>query len=283
MTENRTSRFFPAVTACLAASIVFSSPTPADSGEIILDRVAVPGGLVIGRVIPRGQVRLNRELVRTTPAGVFVIGFGRDDRGKFELAARFEDGTTAIERIRVEKRDYPTERIDGLPANMVTPSKEVQSRINNENGRIARLRRTDSDETWFAETFAWPVKGRISGVYGSRRILNGERRRPHYGVDIAAPEGTPVMAPAPGRVIMAESDLYYTGGTVMLDHGHGLTSLYSHLSGINVAVNDLVGCGQTIGLVGATGRSSGSHLDWRINLFDTRLDPALIAGPMPDQ
>ena len=274
------SRLLPAATACFAASLTLSAPSPAESGEIVLDRAAVPGGLIIGKVIPKGQVRLNRELVRTTPTGVFVIGFGRDDRGVFELAARFDDGTTAIERLHVEKRQYPTESIDGLPANMVTPSAEEQSRIRRENGHIARLRRTNSDATWFAETFIWPVKGRISGVYGSRRILNGEKRQPHYGIDIAAPQGTLVAAPAPGRVIMAESDLYYTGGTVMLDHGHGLTSLYSHLSDINVAIDDQVGRGQTIGSVGATGRASGPHLDWRINLFDTRLDPALLAGPM---
>ena len=263
--------------------LLFAGRAPTQAGEIIFDRDPVPGGLVIGTVTPVGQVRLDRKLLRVSPEGWFLMGFGRDDRGEFELVARFDDGTTAIKRFELDRRTYPTERIDGLPEKMLTPGKDDQVRIELENNKIVRLRERDSEATWFTEDFMWPVTGRITGVYGSRRILNGERKRPHYGIDIAAPAGTPVGAAAPGQVIMAETDLYYTGGTVMLDHGHGLTSLYSHLARINVAVDDVVDRGQTIGFVGATGRATGAHLDWRVNLFDSRLDPALLVGPMPEE
>ena len=123
---------------------------------------------------------------------------------------------------------------------------------------------------------------RISGVYGSQRILNGKPRQPHYGIDIAAPKGTPVVAPADAVVRLAESDLYYTGGTLILDHGHGLSSAFLHLATVDVRVGESVRRGQKIGTVGSTGRSTGPHLDWRINWFDRRIDPAPLVPPMPE-
>ena len=143
------------------------------------------------------------------------------------------------------------------------------------------MRRRDTDAAWFARGFRWPLVGTVTGVYGSQRILNGEPRRPHYGIDIAAPAGTAVVAPAPGIVALAEPDLFLTGGTVMIDHGHGLTSVYLHLASLSVAEGEQVAQGDALGTVGATGRATGPHLDWRVNWFGTRLDPALLAGPMP--
>ena len=218
--------------------------------------------------------------MRVSPTGLFVVGFGRDDTGEFELVARFADGSVAERRLSVAAREYAIERIDGLPPKTVTSEAADVERIRRENARIAEVRARDTDATWFADGFSWPVQGRVSGVYGSQRILNGEPRRPHYGVDIAAALATPVLAPAPGVVAMAEDDLYYTGGTVMLDHGHGLTSIFSHLDSVGVSFADFVENGQVIGTVGASGRATGPHLDWRVNLFKTRLDPALLAGPM---
>ena len=129
--------------------------------------------------------------------------------------------------------------------------------------------------------FQWPVEGRISGVYGSQRILNGIPKRPHFGIDIAAPAGTPIRAPAVGLVTLAADDHYYTGGTVILDHGHGLTSAFLHLQEVRVAPGQTVAQGEVIGTLGATGRATGPHLDWRINWFDQRLDPAFFVPPMP--
>jgi murein DD-endopeptidase MepM/ murein hydrolase activator NlpD len=153
-------------------------------------------------------------------------------------------------------------------------------RIARENAAIGAVRALNTPVPWFAGGFQWPAIGRISGVYGSRRILNGLTRQPHYGVDVAAPTGTPVTAPAPGTIAMAEPDLYYTGGTVMIDHGFGVTSVLSHLSAVMVAVGDHVSTGDVVGLIGATGRVTGAHLDWRVNWFTVRLDPALLVGPM---
>ena len=163
-----------------------------------------------------------------------------------------------------------------LKKKMVTPPKSFWDRIKKENKVIKEVRSLDSDVDFIFQKFDWPTKGIISGVFGSQRILNGKPKRPHYGVDIAAPEGTDILAPTEAIVRMAEKDLYYTGGTVMLDHGHGVTSVYSHLSSINVKVGNKINKGQKIGEVGSTGRSTGSHLDWRINWFSERLDPALF-------
>ena len=159
---------------------------------------------------------------------------------------------------------------------MVTPPKSFWDRIKKENKVIKEVRSLDSNVDFIFQKFDWPTKGIISGVFGSQRILNGKPKRPHYGVDIAAPEGTDILAPTKAIVRMAEKDLYYTGGTVMLDHGHGVTSVYSHLSSINVKVGDKINKDQKIGEVGSTGRSTGPHLDWRINWFSERLDPALF-------
>ena len=156
------------------------------------------------------------------------------------------------------------------------------ARIRREGAEIAAVRRRDTAATWFARGFRWPLFGVVTGVYGSQRILNGEPRRPHYGIDIAAPTGTPVGVPAAGLVALAEADLFFTGGTVLIDHGHGLTSVYSHLAEVLVRVGDKVATGDILGTVGATGRVTGPHLDWRVNWFKTRLDPALLAGPMPN-
>ena len=145
---------------------------------------------------------------------------------------------------------------------------------------VAAVRRVDRPETWFQTGFIWPVTGRISGVFGSQRVLNGEPRRPHMGVDIAAPEGTLVKAPADGMVVLVHPDMYFSGGTMIIDHGHGLTSAYLHMEDIWVEEGQILKQGDPIGTVGATGRVTGAHLDWRFNWFDQRLDPVLVAGPM---
>ena len=163
----------------------------------------------------------------------------------------------------------------------VTPKAVDVKRIRADNAAIGKVRKLNSAGTDFADGFAWPLKGRISGVFGSQRVLNGKPRRPHNGVDIAAPSGTPVIAAATGVVTLAEPDLYFTGGTVIIHHGHGLSTVYSHLISLSVKKGDKVEKGQRIAKVGSTGRSTGPHLDWRINWFQERLDPMLIVGPMP--
>ena len=243
--------------------------------KIILEGNFVQGGLVIGKVNKNLDVKFKEKVLRKTSDGSFVIGFGRDHPKEANLYF-FINKNWILKKLEIKQRKYKTQVINGLEKKMVTPPKSFWDRIKKENKVIKEVRSLDSDVDFIFQKFDWPTKGIISGVFGSQRILNGKPKRPHYGVDIAAPEGTDILAPTEAIVRMAEKDLYYTGGTVMLDHGHGVTSVYSHLSSINVKVGDKINKDQKIGEVGSTGRSTGPHLDWRINWFSERLDPALF-------
>jgi len=243
--------------------------------KIILEGNFVQGGLVIGKVNKNLDVKFKEKVLRKTSDGSFVIGFGRDHPKEANLYF-FINQNWILKKLDIKQRKYKTQVINGLEKKMVTPPKSFWDRIKKENKVIKEVRSLDSDVDFIFQKFDWPTKGIISGVFGSQRILNGKPKRPHYGVDIAAPEGTDILAPTEAIVRMAEKDLYYTGGTVMLDHGHGVTSVYSHLSSINVKVGDKINKDQKIGEVGSTGRSTGPHLDWRINWFSERLDPALF-------
>ena len=249
--------------------------------ELRLDGQFQQGGLVHGHTVPGAQVTLDGRHVRVTDTGEFIFGFGWNAPAEAALDVVLPDGSRERRSLRVAQRTYDVQRIDGLPETMVTPPPEVLARIAAENARIAAARAADAPAPLFQSGFIWPVMGPISGVFGSQRILNGEPKQPHFGVDVAAPEGTPVHAAADGMVTIADRDMYYTGGTVLLDHGHGLTSVYSHLNEVWVKVGDRLRQGDPIGSVGKTGRVTGAHLDWRINWFDQRLDPALLVPPMP--
>jgi len=261
--------------------LVLFAALPARAGPLELEGHFQQGGLVYGKTEPTARVTLNGRHVRVTSEGRFVIGFGRDAEPTAAFSVRFSDGTAEERTLQIKKRKYKIQRIDGLPRKMVTPPESEWNRIKAENARIAELRAVDLPEPLFESGFAWPALGRISGVFGSQRILNGEPKRPHFGVDVAAPVGTPIMAPADGIVVLAHKNMYYTGGTVMLDHGHGLTSVYSHLKDVLAKEGERVTQGTPIGTLGATGRATGPHLDWRVNWFAERLDPALLVGPMP--
>lgn len=264
----------------LALAMLAAMLAPAVALE--LEGPTVQGALVTGRVAPGASVSVDGRQVRVSDQGRFVFGLGRDHGAETVLEVVRPDGTRERHRFEVASRSWDIERIDGLPSAKVSPPAETLARIRREAALISAARAQDTPAQDFLSGLDWPVSGRISGRYGNQRILNGEPRRPHLGVDIAAPEGTPVRASAPGRVVLAERDLFYTGGTVVIDHGHGITSIYSHLASLAVASGDEVSRGAPVGTVGSTGRSTGPHLDWRINWFDERLDPELIAGPPPD-
>ena len=171
--------------------------------------------------------------------------------------------------------------MDGVPQNTVTPPPELTERIRREANMVAVARkRRDLRNDW-ASGFIWPAQGRLSGFYGSQRVLNGVPKRPHYGLDVAAPEGTPVIAPAAGVVTLAEADLFYSGGTIIIDHGHGLSSSFLHMSAVTVSSGQRVEQGDTIGAIGASGRASGPHLDWRMNWLNQRIDPQFLVPAMP--
>ena len=243
--------------------------------KVFLEGDFIQGGLVKGKINKNISVKFKERLLRKTSKGFFVIGFGRDHPKVANLSIKINKKWIS-KTIYIKKRIYKTQIINGLKKKMVTPPKSFYERIIRENKAIKNVRNLDSDIDFIFQKLNWPAKGIISGVFGSQRILNGKPKRPHYGIDIAAKKGTSVIAPIESIVRMAEKDLYYTGGTIMLDHGHGVTSVYSHLSLINVNVGDKVKKGQKIGEIGSTGRSTGPHLDWRINWFLERLDPALL-------
>ncbi len=250
------------------------------SPSIEFDGNMVQGGMVIGRTAPGTKLTMGDTKIRVSSDGEFLIGFGRDAPKRVELRAVFPDGRTQLRALDVRQRKYNIQRIDGLPKRKVSPSKKDMKRIGAEGALINAARARDTDRAFFRGGFVWPVKGRISGVYGSQRILNGKPRRPHLGVDIAMPTGTPIFATADGIVRIAHSGMFFTGKTVAIDHGHGLLSIYAHMSEVLVKNGQRIAKGTPIGKVGATGRVTGPHLHWGVSLFRTRLDPALLVGPM---
>ncbi len=251
------------------------------AGTLELQGQPVQGGLMQGRTDPGTEVTFDGRPVRISKDGVFLIGFGRDAPAQAKLVVTFTDGSREWRELKVGQRKYKIQRIDGLPPRKISPSEEDLTRIHRESASIKEARTKDDARTDFLKGFIWPAKGRISGIYGSQRILNGETRRPHYGLDIAAPVETPVVAPASGIVTLTHPDMFYSGGTLILDHGHGLSSTFIHLHRILVKEGQYVRQGDVIAEIGATGRVTGPHLDWRINLFKRRLDPQLILKAMP--
>jgi murein DD-endopeptidase MepM/ murein hydrolase activator NlpD len=249
--------------------------------EITLDGDAIQGGLILGQAPPGSQVTLDDVQVMVSSQGRFIIGFDRDESGVRTLVITPPGSTPHTRELAVQSRQYDTERVDGLPPSTVTPDPEAAERIRQEAAMVASARARRDPRTDFLAPFTWPAQGRISGVYGSQRILNGEPRRPHYGLDIAAPAGTPVYAPADGIVTLAHKDMYFSGGTLILDHGQGLSSSFLHLSEILVEAGTPVKQGDVIALIGATGRASGPHLDWRMNWLDRRVDPQRLVDGLP--
>lgn len=263
----------------LFASVVLAAPSEptVQIGESLLQ-----GGLLIGQTEPGNTVEFDGKSVRVSQRGHFLVAAGRDRPNDILIKAHSPAGSTTTVTVSVKARSYDIQRIDGLPTNQVTPPPETLERIRKDAQQASQARLLDDPRTDFLGGFIWPTQGPISGVYGSQRVLNGQPRRPHFGVDVAAPTGTPVVAPAAGVVTLAHEDMYFSGGTLILDHGHGLSSTFLHLSKLEVKEGDRIEQGQLIARVGATGRVTGAHLDWRMNLFKVRVDPQLLVPPMPD-
>lgn len=248
--------------------------------EVTFSGSFLQGGLVAGRVPPGSKVIFDSRELRVGAEGAFLIGFGRDTQTA-TLAITYPNGRQETQTLRVRNRDWQIQRVDGLPQQTVTPNEAELQRIRDEAELARAARKIDSADPLFRSGFIWPVIGPISGVYGSQRVLNGEPRAPHFGVDIAVPPGTPVVATADGTVTLVHDGMLLSGKTLIVDHGFGLSSVYYHLSAITVPLGARVKQGAMIGKVGATGRATGPHLHWGMNLFDIRLDPALLVPPMP--
>ena len=245
------------------------------AGSIEFQGKFIQGHFIIGKTDPKAEILVGKKTVKVSEDGFFVFGIDRDR--KYDLTfTKKVNGEKIVVTKKVNKRKYNIQRIDGLEESKVTPPESVYKRIKKENNAIGEARAINSNLQFFREKFIMPVEGIISGVYGSQRILNGKPKWPHYGIDIAAKQGTMIKSSASGIVTLAEDDLYYTGGTVIMDHGHGISTIYSHLENVLVSVGEKINQEDIIGTVGSTGRSTGPHLDFRVNWFQTRLDPMTL-------
>jgi murein DD-endopeptidase MepM/ murein hydrolase activator NlpD len=239
------------------------------------------GALLLGRVKPGQVVTYGGESLETTSQGYFLLGLDREAGPVSRVTVRNADGTEVNEEQRVAARSYAIQRVNGVPQKTVEPAPEDLARIASDQQLVNNARKVTSNATGFLNGFVAPIEGPVTGVYGSQRVYNGIPKSPHYGVDYAAPKGAIVRAPASGVVRLAHKDLFYSGGTLIIDHGHNLTSSFLHLSDILVSEGMHVERGDTVAKVGATGRATGPHLDWRMNWRDVRVDPQLVLQALP--
>ena len=234
------------------------------------------GNLIIGKTEPGSKIYIDEKKIKISKEGYFAFGLSKDRQNDVIIRVVNQNKIEEIVK-KVYKKKYKIQKIDGLPQKQVTPPKEVYERIKNENKLISEARLINSDYIYFVDKFDLPIQNSIiTGVYGSQRILNGIPKSPHYGLDFSAKEGTPVKAMLDGVVTLSEKDMYYTGGTIIFDHGHGISTLYMHLKNVNVSKGQKIKKGEIIGSVGKTGRSTGAHLDIRLNWYGIKLDPASV-------
>jgi murein DD-endopeptidase MepM/ murein hydrolase activator NlpD len=271
----------------LFAMLMFFCVSLSHAGEqfpVVWQGQFIQGGVVVGQLDPQQVVafKLNERELPISAQGQVVFGFDRDAKSGDVLGLRMADGRELTQVLEVQPREYQIQRIEGISKRIMNPVKQDLARIGKESQMVTVARKQQLLRSEFSQTFVWPAIGPITGVFGSQRVYNGQPRRPHYGVDVAGPIGAPVHAPAGGKVTLAHPDMFYSGGTVIVDHGHGLSSSFLHLSKLHVKVGDEVKQGQLIAEIGASGRVTGAHLDWRMNWFDRRVDAQLLVPAMKE-
>jgi murein DD-endopeptidase MepM/ murein hydrolase activator NlpD len=235
------------------------------------------GAFIVGHAPLGAKVKLGDRELLLSKRGEFAFAIGRNQTDDVVLDIEYTDGAKETKTYAVKKHEWEVQHIDGLPSKHVTPPPEVYERIKSDNALIISTRIKSDNTPYFGfKNFIMPTKGVVSGIFGSQRVLNGKPKSPHTGQDIAAPEGTPVVAGADGVVTMVHEDMYYTGKTVMIDHGFGICTIYFHMSNINVKKGDRVAQGDKIGEVGTTGRSTGAHLHWGATWYGVKFDVAKL-------
>ena len=236
----------------------------------------IQGGLAYGKVEEDVKVFFNSENVPVYKDGSFVIGFSRNNENVSLIKLIYQNNEILEKYIKIKKRKYKIQKINNLDKEKVEPPKSYYDRIKEEVLLVRKAKKKLYNFPYYKAGFMMPVEGIITGVYGSQRILNGIPRRPHYGIDIANKKGTIILSPSDGVIVLAENDLYFSGGTIVISHGMGITSSLLHLSKLEVEVGDKVKKGQRVGLMGSTGRSTGPHLDWRMEVNGVRIDPNIV-------
>jgi murein DD-endopeptidase MepM/ murein hydrolase activator NlpD len=259
-----------------------ATPVFADPIRFSVSGAMEQGSLALGTAPPGSQAALDGRPLKVTPEGRFAFGFDYNQTKASLVTVRYPDGGGDSRSFTPTVRQYDIQHVNGLPQETVTPPREVLARIAKEGEAIylARLRETSGDD--FLSGFDWPAPGIESGVFGSQRIDNGVPMAPHFGVDMAAPTGTPIHAPADGVVTISD-DYYLDGGFTLIDHGQGVSTCYLHQSKRLVRAGARVARGQLIGQIGQTGRATGPHLHWAMNWFQVKLDPSRSTRkPKPD-
>lgn len=263
--------------ACLATAVKLQA------SSLVLQGSLQQGSLLLGKLEPGSMAFYRDQSLPVTSSGEFLLGLGRDAPASIELRVVDTEGLQTVQKFAVAKREYRIQRVNGVPSKTVNPPAADLARIRNDSALVKLARREITTREDFLDGFQVPLDGPITGVYGSQRVYNGVPKNPHYGVDYAAPTGTQVLSPAAGIVRLAHLDMFYSGGTLIVDHGHGLSSSFLHLSDILVTEGSRVSRGQPIAKVGATGRATGPHLDWRMNWHSERIDPQLVLDTLPAQ
>ncbi|WP_437338864.1 M23 family metallopeptidase [Sorangium sp. So ce394] len=266
--------------AAASADAGDAGPPAADDGRLTVEGRAVQGGLLRAKL--NGKLRrmaFPGHRVTVSDEGEFLIAFSRNAPAQEKLTITFDDGQVLEKLFDVEQRTYEVDKVDNLPENMVKLDMATRVKLTQAEKKLDAIRNKYTKKNCYKNGFIWPSKGPVTSRYGQPRVLNGTDGGVHWGVDIAVPVGSPVRAPACGKVVFVEKDLPLSGHTMIIDHGHGLTSTFIHLHGFAAKVNDEVKQGQVVATVGMTGRTNGPHLDWRMNLFETRVDPELLVTP----
>lgn len=264
------------IALALVTSFAASAQVLAAQEKIALSGEVKQGGLMVGKTLPQNTVTLNGKEITVSNSGNFTFGFSRDDIQSYQLAVTSVNGDRVEKTLTPQKRSYNIQRIEGIKKSIMQPNPKAVARSQADNKKIKTARKVSSPLNYFAHGFVAPIEGTITGVYGSQRVYNGVPKRPHFGLDYAGKTGDPVKAPASGTVLLWVPDMFYSGGTMIIDHGQGVSSTFLHLSNSYVKQGDEVKQGQVVAAVGKSGRATGPHLDWRINWFNVKIDPALV-------
>ncbi|MFT5789977.1 MAG: murein DD-endopeptidase MepM/ murein hydrolase activator NlpD [Shewanella sp.] len=269
------NKIIPIVIVSIASSLSLQV-----NAQVELNGDFKQGALIRAKVQPGTLVYLNDEPIDVNAEGQFAFGFAREAELKQLLKLVYPDGLTELKPLTLAKRQYNIQKVNGISKKIMKPDPKAQSRSAQDSKQVKTARKQFTDSNAFNQAFIWPLTGRISGVYGSQRVYNGKPGTPHYGVDVAAKTGTVVVAPADGVISLSVDDMFYSGGTMIIDHGYGVSSSFLHLSKLYVKEGQEVKQGDKVAEVGATGRATGPHLDWRVNWYQMRLDPTTIVPSM---